>query len=320
MSDFPQEGTPIPRSPFEQFIETQRQRYNDEKKVPFEGADISYWLPKTETKAPENEPYYEDKIKKTAQRVYDVFGFLPPQLTYLLIESTEDWNKLKNRTEKTKGDGLKGFANKGQVTVYTRPGLYSETNVMADDQIPEGYKHYTSPAKDRYEVNKDEYLDDSLQQLLEHETGHTAVREMGVHQQIPNWYDEGLCTLISPLPKAEKKQRSIEKIQAALAQFSELPSQKILEDLKIANLFGIYFLDWTMRNNTSSIPPGKGESPDNFKHSVPRLQTMVNVLRKIQSGVAFDKAFEEVFGKSPNELLPEFIASLKNPSELPRSN
>lgn len=289
-------GEPKQNNPLGLFLEKNRERFISGK-VEVGGVASHYYLPKTEIEQhPNNQAYYEDKLKTAISKTIDVFREMPQTVIYLFLETTEDWNEYQGLTThpltKIKGDNLRGLASieKDQrvIITFNRPGLKSETNLLNEDQVPEEYKD-----------DLNQYVDEALEQLLAHETAHVATERIVDLRFLPAWYYEGLSTMITPLSRMSTRKQTMERILKNLADQDQPPTDEQLQEWRILPIYGIYFLNYLLAQHTIQKPLTVTENPDKFQYSTNRLSSLVEVLRKTSNMRGnFSQAFADVFGLS----------------------
>lgn len=256
---------------------------------------ITYWRHDKE-----NQSEVESAIRQAVDKNIKVFGVLPQKPEYVMAKTTEDYNHYKRihypiNQKKVKMDSQKGSAlSENTILVIDYNSIANETN------HPPSYP-----------------LSAYYPQLLTHELAHAELMNIlkgkGIHR-IPRWIDEGIAHLTANQAGEYGPDDHI-KMRGALKSVTHIPPTD--QDLNKmynghgAHIYQSLFIKWFFENHTTqNMTFSSNESPEKGRYDIPRIQLLVEVIRKMRPSISFDKSFSEVFGLTYTKAHEEFVTFL----------
>lgn len=261
--------------------------------------NITLFIPKSELEGKEkdgNRVWYPDAVLSAIEKNRRIFGVVPPQLNYLFVETTEEYNDYYYADkwgQKAKGDRIKGSANFPDVICFTPQSLPNETNFEAARAINEAPSHY-------------------VRSVLDHESAHNWIAyKYGKGTILPAWVGEGIPMTINHSPiESPFSQEYQQRLKDFLQRFPDVPpTNRALREAQSTSTpffynYGQEFLTWLILRF----------GPEN----VPELELKSELDRLLYNGIErgiFDpeKAIQKTYFISYKNAYKEFCRYLLSP-------
>jgi hypothetical protein len=253
-------------------------------------SSVDYWLPKAERG---NSGNYGARLNAALERVNALFPLqVKPSIEVFYATNTDDYNAYKRIwskdarkfTHKHRGDWEKGSSVSDKIVMFTYKALVEETTILKDHN---GHR---------------EEVDEHYNALHLHEMSHAVVNSLGL--KIPNWFNEGIALMVGAYGNRSGAYGR-ENLKTHLIQMDGTPEIGLRAvGGSLIHQFSFHFMNHLMKEHTGPITAG--EDTENGIYSIPRLQKISEMLHAMQNGLAFEQAFEGVFGVSVRKAFNNF--------------